>query len=165
MHWTLHTFVQHPKSNAKLGNMPKKASFQLHKLWTFAQVSNKLFSLDNFASNLFCFYHYPKFYNSVGWPLQIALIRLVSRTLERTTFRGKMLVSFTRSMYHWDECKPTGGYQSWSLIVVNLGWEELKGTRYIWWIVTSWKEHPYAQINFVGCMWLHWMKWMSIYEC
>jgi hypothetical protein len=29
-----------------------------------------------------------------------------------------------------NECKPTGGNQSWSLIVINSGWEELQGTQY-----------------------------------
>lgn len=30
----------------------------------------------------------------------------------------------------------------------------------LWWHETS----IHAHINFVGCMWLHWMKLMSIYE-
>ncbi len=50
--WTLHTLVQHPKSNAKLGTCQRMRVSNstscgfLHKL-----VTNRL---DSFASNLFC---------------------------------------------------------------------------------------------------------------
>ncbi len=95
--WTLHTLVQHPKSNAKLGTCQRM------------RVCN---------SKLHCM----------------------------RSYQNDLLL--------------TWGNQSWSLVVIKSNWKKSKGHNTfgeLW----PHERSIHAHINFVGCMWLHWMKWTS----